>query len=70
MPWITAFGVFWASQTESRELENVTEFDNMCGAWRWTTLYGTPANTGTFPERSLNVRFWFAERSPGTFWER
>ena len=29
-----------------------------------------PANTGTFPERSLNVRFWFAERSPGTFWER
>ena len=41
MPWITAFEVFLASQTGSRGLEKVTEFDNICGAWGWTTLYGT-----------------------------
>ena len=41
MPWITAFGVFWASQTGSRGLEKVTEFANICGAWHSTTLYGT-----------------------------
>ena len=33
-------------------------------------LRHVPANTGTFAERLLNVRFSFAERSLGTFWER